>query len=304
MTTPRLPRLLNSQLKRKSIDKQTTQTADRKNSAVCFYILKGGVNVECLIFDAHAHYDDEKFDNDREEIMRSLPSKGVFAVVNNGTDVATSKKSLEYAKQYPHFYAAAGIHPESVTDMDMSMLDDSIAQIAAMLSEKKMVAVGETGLDYYWDIPKKEQHIVFERQLMLSADTGKPIIIHDRDAHADTLEYLKKYRPYGLLHCYSGSAEMLKEVLRYGKMSISLGGTVTFKNARVPVEVAKEVPLDRLLLETDAPYLAPVPMRGKRCDSSLIIHTAQRIAEIRGMQTEDILKYTKENACKFYNIDF
>ena len=117
------------------------------------------------------------------------------------------------------------------------------------------------------------------------------------------LEYLKKYRPFGLLHCYSGSVEMLKEVFRYGDMMISLGGTVTFKNARVPVEVAREVPLDRLLLETDAPYLAPVPFRGKRCDSSLIAHTAQRIAEIRGMTAEDVLKYTKENACRFYGVE-
>ena len=258
---------------------------------------------ENLIFDAHCHYDDDKFDDDRNELLSSLPEKGVFAVVTNGTDIETSEKSLELAEKYPFVYAAVGIHPECTEKTDVSRLDEYIEKIAGLLEHKKAVAIGETGLDYYWDIPKKEQHIIFERQLMLSKDTGMPIIIHDREAHGDTLEYLKKYQPYGLLHCYSGSVEMLKEVFRCGDMMISLGGTVTFKNARVPVEVAREVPLDRLLLETDAPYLAPVPFRGKRCDSSLIAHTAAKIAEIKGRTTEDVLKYTKENACKFYGID-
>ena len=175
-----------------------------------------------------------------------------------------------------------------------------MAQIASLLDNDKVVAIGETGLDYYWDIPKAPQHIVFERQLKLSRDTSKPIVIHDREAHGDTLDYIKKYCPKGLLHCYSGSAEMLKEVLRYGDMYISLGGAVTFKNARLPVEVAKVVPLDRLLLETDAPYLSPVPYRGKRNDSSNIIYTAQKIAELRDMSVTDILKFTKENACRLY----
>lgn len=258
--------------------------------------------MENLIFDAHAHYDDERFDGDRDAAIEGLVDKGVFAVVNNGVDIETSLKSIEFAEKYPHFYAAVGIHPESVPDMDCSKIDEYLSEIEKMLSHKKVVAIGETGLDYYWDIPKAEQHILFEKQLQLSADTHMPIIIHDRDAHGDTMEYLRKYRPFGLLHCYSGSVEMLKEVLRSGNMSISLGGTVTFKNARVPVEVAKEVPIHRLLLETDAPYLAPAPNRGKRCDSSMIIHTARKIAEIRGMQPEDVLKFTKENACRFYGI--
>ena len=253
-----------------------------------------------LIFDAHAHYDDEKFDTDRDEIISSLPDKGIFAVVNNGVDIETSLKSIEFAEKYPFFYSAIGIHPQSVTDIDISRLEEYMAQIASLLDNDKVVAIGETGLDYYWDIPKAPQHIVFERQLKLSRDTSKPIVIHDREAHGDTLDYIKKYCPKGLLHCYSGSAEMLKEVLRYGDMYISLGGAVTFKNARLPVEVAKVVPLDRLLLETDAPYLSPVPYRGKRNDSSNIIYTAQKIAEIRGMSVTDILKFTKENACKLY----
>ena len=258
---------------------------------------------ENLIFDAHCHYDDEKFNDDRDEILSSLPQKGVFAVVTNGTDIKTSEISLELARKYEYVYAAVGIHPECAAEVDIDNIESYMQKIAELCTDKKAAAVGETGLDYYWDIPKPEQHIIFERQLQLAADLKMPIIIHDRDAHGDTLDYLRRYRPFGLLHCYSGSVEMLREVFRYGDMMISLGGAVTFKNARVPVEVAKEVPMDKLLLETDAPYLAPVPFRGKRCDSSLIIHTAQRIAEIRGITTEDVLKYTKENACRFYGID-
>jgi len=257
--------------------------------------------MERIIFDAHAHYNDSKFDDDRETVLSSLPEKGIFAVVNNGTDYDSSLKSLELAEKYEYIYAAVGIHPETVPNIDITKADEYIEQIMQLLQHKKVVAIGETGLDYYWDIPKEPQHIIFEKQLILAASINKPIIIHDREAHADTLYYIKKYCPHGLLHCYSGSVEMLKEVFRYGKMYISLGGTVTFKNARVPVEVAKEVDINRLLLETDAPYLAPVPYRGKRNDSSLIMHTAQRIAEIRGMTVDDVLKYTKENACCFFN---
>lgn len=260
--------------------------------------------MENLIFDAHAHYDDEKFDADRDELLSSLPEKGVFAVVNNGMDIETSVTAIELAEKYPYIYAAAGIHPECVVDMDVSKVDEYISKIAELLKHEKVVAIGETGIDYHWNIPKNDQHIVFEEFLKLSKDTGMPIVIHDRDAHGDVLEFMKKYQPYGLMHCYSGSVEMLKEVLRIGDMRISLGGVVTFKNAKTPVEVAKEVPMDKLLLETDAPYLTPVPFRKKRCDSSMIIHTAEKIAEIRGMQVEDVLKYTKENACKFYGIDF
>lgn len=259
--------------------------------------------MEQLIFDAHAHYDDDKFDADRDTLIESLPKNGVFAVVTNGTDYKTSLKSVELAEKYSYIYAAVGIHPESVPDMDCTMLDKYIAEITQLLGNKKVVAIGETGLDYYWDIPKKEQQILFDAQLKLSADTKLPIIIHDREAHGDTMEFLRRYQPFGLLHCYSGSTEMLKEVLRCGNMSISLGGTVTFKNARVPVDAAREVPINKLLLETDAPYLAPVPFRGKRCDSSMIIHTAERIAQIKGMSTLDVLKYTKENACRLYGVE-
>lgn len=260
--------------------------------------------MEKMIFDAHAHYNDIKFDDDRESVLNSLPDKGVLAAVNNGTDYKSSLESIKYAEKYEYIYAAAGIHPETVPEIDITIIDDYIEQIAQLAQHKKVVAIGETGLDYYWDIPKEPQHLLFEKQLQLAASINKPIIIHDREAHADTLGYIKKYCPTGLLHCYSGSVEMLKEIFRYGDMCISLGGVVTYKNARVPVEVAKEVPINKLLLETDAPYLTPVPFRGKRNDSSLIMYTAQRIAEIRGMTLDDVLKYTKENACRFYGVEY
>jgi TatD DNase family protein len=170
-----------------------------------------------------------------------------------------------------------------------------------MLKHEKAVALGEIGLDYHWEIERELQHRVFEEQLKLAKDLDVPVVIHDREAHGDVKEYLRKYKPKGLLHCFSGSVEMLKEVLKLG-MSISLGGTVTFKNARVPLEVADAVPLDRLLLETDAPYLSPVPFRGKRNDSSNIIYTAQRIAEIKGVGVQELLDITSRNARELYGI--
>ena len=264
------------------------------------YFQKGIIMLRYI--DSHAHYDDKAFDADRDTLLPSLHDNNVIKLMNIGCTEKSSEASVKLAEKYDFVYAAVGIHPESTEDTDLSRIDDHIEKLAELLTHKKCVALGETGLDYYWDIPKEGQHILFDRQLRLAADIKKPIIIHDREAHGDTLGYLKKYRPFGLLHCYSGSVEMLREVFRCGDMMISLGGTVTFKNARVPVEVAKEVPLNRLLLETDAPYLAPVPFRGKRCDSSLIRHTADRIGEIRGMSGDDILRYTLDNARRFYNV--
>lgn len=259
--------------------------------------------MEKMIFDTHAHYDSQKFDDDRDEVLNSLPDSGVFAVLNNGTDVESSRRTVELAKIYPFMYAAVGMHPEAAAYIDGAQLDKYIFDIAGLLNRDKVIAIGETGLDYHWELPYELQHEMFKRQLTLSKETGMPIVIHDREAHGDTLEYIKKYEPKGQLHCYSGSVEMMREVLRYGDMMISLGGVVTYKNARVSVEVAREIPIDRLMLETDAPYLTPEPKRGKRNNSGLIIHVAERIAEIRGMSTEDILKYTKENSCRFFGID-
>ena len=250
------------------------------------------------IFDAHAHYDDRWFDEDREALLSSMPSNGVSYIVNAAVDLATAKTAIEYAEAYPHMYACAGIHPENLE----GLADDYLDQLNELLKHPRVVALGEIGLDYHWDIPKEAQHRVFEEQLILARELDVPVVIHDREAHGDVMELVRKYRPKGLMHCYSGSVEMLKEVLRLG-MSISLGGTVTFKNARVPVEVAQAVPLDRLLLETDAPYLSPVPFRGKRNDSTKIAYTAEKIAELRKMDAQELIDLTTENAKRLYGIE-
>ena len=251
------------------------------------------------IFDAHAHYDDDKFLEDRDEVITTLSTNGVCGIVNASVDVKTANTVLEYTKKYPIIYGAVGIHPENIEDLQADYLDT----LAKLYNEnEKIVAIGEIGLDYYWDIPKEPQQRIFAEQLQLVNDLDAPVVIHDREAHGDTLEFLKKYRPKNaLLHCYSGSAEFLKEILRLDCM-ISLGGTVTFKNARHSVEVAEVVPLDKLLLETDAPYLSPVPFRGKRNQSDYIIYAAKKIAEVRNMSAQEILDITCENAKRFYRI--
>lgn len=249
------------------------------------------------IFDAHAHYDDDWFDEDREELLENLPQKGVSGIVNASVDLKTAEIAKGFSEKYDYMYFTVGFHPENLENMPQNYLD----KIAQMLQHEKAVALGEIGLDYHWEIERELQHRVFDEQLKLAKDLDVPVVIHDREAHGDVMEYLRKYKPKGLMHCFSGSVEMLKEVLKLG-MSISLGGTVTFKNARVPVEVAAAVPLDRLLLETDAPYLSPVPFRGKRNDSSNIIYTAQKIAEIKEMGVQQLLDITADNARKLYGI--
>ena len=250
------------------------------------------------IFDAHAHYDDKWFDEDRDALLASMPERGVSYIVNASVDIAAAKTAIGYAEKYPFMYACAGIHPEN---MD-GLADDYLEQLAGLLKHPKVVALGEIGLDYHWDIPRELQKRVFEEQLQLAKELDVPVVIHDREAHGDVMELLRKYRPKGLMHCFSGSVETLKEVMKLG-LYISLGGTVTFKNARVPVEVAAAVPVDRLMLETDAPYLSPVPFRGKRNDSSNIAYTAMRIAEIRGMGAQELVDITTANAKRMYGID-
>lgn len=251
------------------------------------------------IFDAHAHYDDSKFSQDRDEVIKAIEENGVCGVVNASVDIPTANTVLEYTRKHPIFYGAVGIHPENIENLP----DDYLYQLERLYKEnEKIVAIGEIGLDYYWDIPKEPQHEIFAQQLSLANDLDAPVVIHDREAHKDTLDFLKKYRPKApLLHCYSGSAEFLKEILPLG-CYISLGGTVTFKNARHSVEVASVVPLDRLLLETDAPYLSPVPFRGKRNQSDYIVYAAMKIAQLRGMSVQEVLDITRENAKRFYRI--
>ena len=250
------------------------------------------------IFDSHAHYNDEQFDIDRDSLLASLPEAGIVGIINCGTDVKSSYASLEMAEKYPFVFAACGYHPESA----LEFTDDNIFEIEKMLSHKKCVAVGEIGLEYHYDfVPKDVQKYVFEKHLELAVKYDIPVIVHDREAHSDTMDLLKRYKPKGVLHCYSGSAEMAKEVLIIC-MYIGLGGAVTFKNAVKPVEVAAMIPPDRLLLETDCPYMAPVPKRGKRNNSAYIEYVAEKIGEIKSLPPQTILDITTENTKRLFSI--
>lgn len=250
------------------------------------------------IFDTHAHYDDEKFNDDRAEVLSSLKDGGVCGVIDCGCDLSSSLKAIELSEKYDFVYAAVGIHPHEAAEAEANDLDE----IIKLFAKEKVVAVGEIGLDYHYDFsPREVQLEFFERQIILSKELDLPIIVHDREAHEDTMNLLKKYRPKGVVHCFSGSAEMAKEVLKLG-MYIGLGGAVTFKNARKPLEVAVIIPDDRLLLETDCPYMAPVPLRGSRCDSTMIAYTAQKLAEVRGCEVQSLIDRCRANAKELFKL--
>lgn len=250
------------------------------------------------IFDSHAHYDDERFNEDRYDVLERLFKNGVCGIVNCGSDLKTSITSINLSAKYPLVFAAAGVHPHEAESMGAKELEI----IRDLLGEEKCVAVGEIGLDYHYDFsPREVQLDTFEKQLIMANELQKPVIIHDREAHEDTMRLLKKHRPRGVVHCFSGSAEMAKEVLKIG-MYIGIGGAVTFKNAKKPVAVVSEVPWDRLLIETDCPYMTPVPHRGERNDSSFIPFTAQKIAEIRGVTAQEVLDITAKNAKELFNV--
>lgn len=250
------------------------------------------------IFDTHSHYDDEAFDSDRDELILSLKDKGVVGVVSCGCDVPSTAANRDWAHKFDDFYFAAGFHPENLEEYgidDLSLLDE-------YLSDEKCVAVGEIGLDYHWmESSKEKQKAFFEAQIEIAKNNDLPVIVHDREAHGDTLDILKATKPKGVLHCFSGSKEMAREIIKLG-MYIGLNGVATFKNARKSLEVVKEIPLDRLVLETDCPYLAPEPHRGKRNDSSYIPFIAERIGEVLGMSAQEVLDQTCQNAKKLYNI--
>ncbi len=248
-----------------------------------------------LVFDTHAHYDDERFDGCRDELLSELFDNGICGIITCGCDYNSSKKALAIAEMYEGVYAAAGIHPENRDT------GTTIEQIKELLSHEKCVAVGEIGLDYYWSQDKTEQIEVFEAQLVLANKLGLPVIVHDREAHADTLALLKKHNPKGVLHCFSGSPETAREIIKLG-MYIGVGGVATFKNAKRLPEVISELPLERLLLETDSPYLAPVPYRGKTCHSGFIPLIAEKIAEIKCMDRDEILKISKQNAKNLFGL--
>lgn len=250
-----------------------------------------------IIFDSHAHYDDSKFDGCRDELLKELPNNGVCGVVTCGCDGNSSRAAIALAEQYGYIYAAVGIHPENLQS------NTQLSEIERLAGHKKCVAIGEIGLDYYWNSENKaEQREVFEQQIVLASRLGLPIIVHDRDAHSDTLELLKKHRPRGVVHCFSGSPETAREILEIG-MYIGVGGVITFKNAKRLPEVVKMLPEERLLTETDCPYLAPEPFRGKLCNSAMIRYTAEKIAELRGTDTEHILTVSRGNAEKLFGIN-
>lgn len=250
---------------------------------------------EPLIFDSHAHYDDAKFDKIRDELLDSLPRQGVCGVINCGCDTESSKKALAFAEKYPYIYAAVGVHPENIGG-------GTVTEIEELAKHKKCVAIGEIGLDYYWVSDNKEkQKALFEEQLILANKLKLPVIVHDRDAHADTLEILKNHRPKGVVHSFSGSPEMAKEILKLG-MYIGIGGVITFKNAKKLLEVVEMLPEDRFLLETDAPYLTPVPHRGEINHSAMIYHTAKKIAEIKNTTVDEVLSSARKNTENLFGI--
>lgn len=251
------------------------------------------------IFDSHAHYDDSRFDEDREALLSRIHAEGVEYIMTIGADLPTSQAAVTLAQQHDFIYCAVGIHPEQAAEAPA----DYLAQLKSLAAEGRCRAIGEIGLDYYWaeNPPKEVQKRFFEEQLLLARELELPVIIHDREAHADTLALLQKYRPRGVVHCFSGSAEMARQVTAMG-MYVGFTGAITFKNARKAPEAAMAVPDDLLLIETDCPYMAPEPYRGHRCDSSMLPRVAERLAEIRGTTPEEILRLTRQNAMRLFGI--
>ena len=257
-----------------------------------------------MIFDTHAHYDDEAFDDDRDEVLSYLQEKGVGTVVNICASPASLKRIVELVKQYPHVYGAVGIHPDHAGELT----EELFAEIFRLADAEKIVAIGEIGLDYYWDTaPHEVQRQWFLRQLDLAIEKDLPVVIHSREATQETLEIMREAyqrsggKLRGVIHCFSGSAEIAKEYTDMG-FYIGVGGVVTFKNGKKLKEVVETMPLDKLVIETDCPYLAPVPHRGKRNDSTLLSLVIEEIAALRGMTTEDVETLTEENARRLYSL--
>ena len=252
-----------------------------------------------MFFDTHAHYDDAAFDADRDALLGELSARGVSLVVNPGCDVKSSEAAVALAGRYPWLYAAVGIHPEELA----GMREGDLRRIEELTAREECVAVGEIGLDYYWDTSRKEeQKSLFIAQLELALRLGLPVIIHDREAHGDCFDIVCRYPELrGVFHCYSGSAEMATELLKRG-WYLGFDGPVTYKNARKAVEVLSLCPLDRILIETDSPYLSPVPKRGKRNDSGNLAFIVEKIAEVKGCDPEEIAAATLENGRRLFKI--
>jgi len=247
-----------------------------------------------MIFDSHAHYDDERFNEDREDVIKEIRENGVINVLNCGASMEGARDSFKLANKYDFFYAAVGIHPENAYELT----EENYEEIKEMTKNPKVRAIGEIGLDYYWEEnpPREKQKEVFRKQMELAKELNMPVVIHDRDAHGDTLEIMKEFPEVkGVVHCFSGSVEFACECLKLGYY-IGFTGVVTFKNSKKIVEVAKEVPLERMLVETDAPYMAPTPNRGKRNRSDYIKFIIEKIAEVKELSVEEVSNATIENA--------
>jgi TatD DNase family protein len=250
------------------------------------------------IIDTHAHYDDDSFCENIGEITDSMSNYGVKRIINNAVDLENSAENiLKMAENNSLFLSAVGVHPESVDRYGKTLDREGLKRLS---QHSSVVAIGEIGLDYHYSTDKKAQQIeVFYGQCEVADELGLPVIIHDRDAHGDTFDIVKKLRPKGVVHCFSGSKELALQYVDLG-LFIGIGGVITFKNARKLVEIAESIPMENILLETDAPYLAPVPFRGKQCNSALIIYTAEKIAEIKNISTETVLKTAAENSVRLF----
>ena len=254
-----------------------------------------------MIFDTHAHYDDDAFDEDRDALLAGMREAGVEYIVNIGASMASSERSLALAKKYPFIYAAVGVHPDEVGELN----EEKLQQLREWSMHEKVKAIGEIGLDYYWD---KEGHDLqkhwFMRQMELAHERNLPMIVHSREAAKDTLDMVVAAKPLnlsGIIHCYSYSVEQARDYLNMGYY-LGIGGVLTFKNAKKLKEVAEYAPLSQIVLETDCPYLAPVPIRGKRNDSSKLSYVAEELAAIKQVSVEEVIRITTENGKKLYGI--
>ena len=254
-----------------------------------------------MIFDTHAHYDDDAFDEDRDVLLSGMREQNVEYIVNVGASMASSERSIKLAEKYPFVYAAVGVHPDEVGELD----EEKFAKLREWTAHEKVKAVGEIGLDYYWD---KEKHDLqkhwFMRQMELASEVKLPMIVHSREAAKDTLDMVIAAKPLnlsGIIHCYSYSVEIAREYLNMGYY-LGIGGVLTFKNAKKLKEVAEYTPLSQIVLETDCPYLAPVPFRAKRNDSSKLSYVAEELAAIKQIPVEEVIRITNENGRRLYNI--
>ena len=252
------------------------------------------------IFDTHAHYDDSRFDGDRDAVLAALLEAGVELVLDPGCDLPSSRAAAALAERYSHVYAAAGIHPENCAGFQ----DADLAALRQLLAQPKMAAIGEIGLDYYWaeNPPRDFQQMVFRKQLALAEELELPVIVHDREAHGDSLSIIREFPAVtGVFHCFSGSPEMAEELLKRG-WYLGFDGPITYKNARRAPEVAAITPLERMVVETDAPYLSPVPVRGRRNDSRYLPHVIAKLAEWKGVTPEEMTRITCENGKRLFRL--